>query len=82
MRVAAAEAKIRIEDDANAWAVLAAAVADAGHPEMQLFALNAVARLSRPLPGSWRSVLEQLAEPQAGSTAYVASAARYLLRNR
>jgi hypothetical protein len=82
VRVAAAEAKLRIADDPRAWTVLASAIADAGQPEMQLFALNAAARLSRPLPAAWRPVLEPLAASRSGGSGNVASASRDLLRKR
>jgi hypothetical protein len=82
VRVAAAEAKLGVEDDPRAWAVLFAAIADARQPEMQLFALNSAARLSRPLPAAWRPVLEQLAASRSGGSGNVASASRDLLRKR
>jgi arylsulfatase A-like enzyme len=83
VRLAAAEARLRREDDPKAWEVIARVIRQPALPEEQLFALNTLIRIRRPLPDSLRPMLVQLQalDPAAGEmNNYLARIAGDVLR--
>lgn len=82
VRLAAAEAILRRNDDPAALTVLAAALAEATPTEGRLLAVTIAARIPRALPAAWRPLLEQFAKAggSPGAENYLARAAQDLMQ--
>jgi N-sulfoglucosamine sulfohydrolase len=81
VRIAAAEVILRRGESAPAWAALAKSLATTASAEERLFALNIVARVSRPRPPEISALITGLAASSAekGAENYVARAAETLM---